>query len=135
MIANSIHLLAIIVLFGTGVALRLIVFPIARDLSSEEATKFRGEVMLRARPVFWFSLIATWITGLYLLPWHELGSPGLIHLKLLLSIALTIIASLIAISPHRRLWLRLRSHQRALVEALLAIGALIIWLSLHLTRQ
>jgi hypothetical protein len=132
-IANSIHLLAIIVLLGTGLALRLIVFPIASDLSAEEATRFRGEVMLRARPVFWFSLIATWITGLYLVPWHELGSPGVIHLKLVLSIALTIIASLIAVSPHKRLWLKLRSHQHALVDALLAIGALIILLSPYLT--
>jgi hypothetical protein len=133
-IPKSIHLLALIVLLGTAVALRLIVFPIAGDLSAEEATQFRGEVMLRARRVFWGSLIASWVTGLYLMPWHALGSPGLIHVKLVLSIALTIITGLIAVSPHRRLWLRLRTHQRSLIDALLAIGALTIWLSSYLTR-
>ncbi len=133
MIVKSIHLLAIVLLLGTGAALRLIIFPISNELSSEEATQFRGEAMLRARRVFWGSLIVSWVTGLYLMPWHKLGTLGTIHLKLALSIALTVITALIAISPHRRLWLKMRPYQRSLIDSLLMVGALTIWLSAYLT--
>jgi hypothetical protein len=119
-------------LVGMLVSLRFVVLPSLQLLPADEATRFMGKLMIRARA----ALLAVGAICAASSLSEVIADDGSIARLLLIALFLTIIA-LFGIPPDWAWYPRLLSRRRLLLDAGLAVGILIIisWIAVGLRRH
>jgi len=116
-------------LIGILLSLRLVVLPSLQLLPADEATKFMGKLMIRARRALLAGGVICAVSSFS----EVIAQGGSIARLLLIALFLTIIA-LFGIPPHWAWYPRLLPRRRLLLDAGLAVGIVIVisWIAVEL---
>jgi hypothetical protein len=119
-------------LIGILLSLRFVVLPPLQLLPADEATKFMGKLMIRARTALLAVGAICAVSSLS----EVIAQDGSIARLLLIALFLTIIA-LFGIPPDWAWYPRLLPRRRLLLDAGLAVGIVIIisWIAVELLRH